>query len=102
MADETNMPKVARRKGGADTLFSAEWFDDNDEFTGTKPEGEVEGVRENVQIPSAAPAEPVEKEAGGPPMVLVAAGLAVVFLGGGCVLGAVAAGAAFALGLVPI
>ena len=100
MADETNMPKVARRKGGADTLFSAEWFDDNDEFTGTKPDGG--GARENVSIPSSSPAPPEEKEASGPPMVLIAVGLAVVFLGGGCVLGAVAAGVVFALGLVPV
>jgi hypothetical protein len=107
MADEKNMPDVARRRGGADTLFSAEWFDDNDEFTGTKPEG----ARENVAIPSgtSAPAEApavaaavAEKPASsGPPMVLVVAGLAVVFLGGGCAVGAVGAGAAFALGLVP-
>jgi len=110
MSDEKNMPKAAQRKGGADTLFSAEWFDDNDEFTGTKPSG----ARENVSIPSTTPtppvaaapkaAEPVKAEApqaSGPPMVLIVVVLAVVFLGGGCALGALGAGLAFAFGAVP-
>ena len=103
MADDTKMPEVARRRGGADTLFSAEWFDDNDEFTGAKPEG----VREKVSIPSGgaeAPVVPPVEEppaATGPSMGVLIGGLAVLFFGGGCLLGVVAAGAAYAFGLIP-
>ncbi len=105
MSDEKNMPKAAQRKGGADTLFSAEWFDDNDEFTGTKPGG----AREKVSIPSTTPSPAVSAapraaeapKASGPSTVLIVVVLGVVFLGGGCALGALGAGLAFAFGAVP-
>lgn len=110
MADEPEMPKVARRRAGADTLFSAEWFDDNDEFTGTKPDGlppseaadPVPGPSASAPVlvrPADAGAEAAAKS--GPPMLAIVAVLAVVFLGGGCLFGAGLAGGAYALGLVP-
>ena len=106
MSEDKKMPEVAQRRGGADTLFSAEWFDDNDEFTGTKPD---QGAREQVAIPSSAPSsapsyapKPEAETRSGPPVALIVGLLAVLFLGGGCLVGAVGAGAAFALGLVPI
>ncbi len=107
MSDEKKIPEVAKRRGGADTLFSAEWFDENDDFGGKKAEPQ-EAVREQVSIPAGggdrdlgssvdeAPAR------SGPSMGLVVVGLAVLFLGGGCLIGAIGGGGVFALGLAPL
>ncbi|MEZ4316651.1 MAG: hypothetical protein R3F61_04085 [Myxococcota bacterium] len=49
--DEDKLPDVARRRGNADTLFSADWFEDEDNDSEPAP-----------------PAPPAEKPAGGKPM----------------------------------
>ena len=100
MADEEpSMAKAAQRRAGADTLFSAEWFDDNDDFTGKKPEG----LRQAASIPptpmqSVAKEEPAPKS--GMPVAAIVVGLALFLMLGGCGIGVVGAGLAYMFGVV--
>jgi hypothetical protein len=111
--EKEGMPKEARRRGGADTLFSAAWFDDEDDFAkaagkGATPAGAPEGpgvvVAKVAPKPAEAPtvAEPDEAPSRGPSMALLAIGGLVVVMGLGCLLSVVAAGAAFGLGLFSV
>ncbi len=119
MSDEPEMPEVARRKGAKDTLFSADWYDDDDEFGGVA--GEVAKAKADAKSSSgqkeatfepkaeAAPkaestpkkrlSKPVEEESGSSPILLIVGVLAVgLLLGGGLV--AVAGGIAVYLFLL--
>lgn len=96
MADD-QMPREARRKGGADTLFSAEWFDDADDFA-KEAKGEAPAKSPAVAPAKAAP-QPAEAPSAGPSKALIGLVLLVVFLGGGCLASVLMVGGAYALGL---
>ena len=95
MADDQKMPEVARRKGGADTLFSAAWFDDNDDFTGKRPAGDGESAAPDGSEAADASQSPASS---GPPLGLILGGLAVLALFGGCSVGGLAAALYLVLG----
>jgi hypothetical protein len=98
MSDESEpqMPEVARRKGAKDTLFSADWYDDDDDF-GKMGGGDAEppassgpakftpeakaAPKKGISAPVDAPAE------GGSNRTMLIVGVLVVgvVLGGGLV-----------------
>ncbi|MCB9676654.1 MAG: hypothetical protein H6737_16170 [Alphaproteobacteria bacterium] len=48
------LPEVAKRKGNADTLFSADWFDDDDEEKSSEPAAKAPATKKKSE-PTAAP-----------------------------------------------
>jgi len=101
MSEDPNMPEVARRKGNKDTLFSADWYDDDDEFGGAdkkaassqskatfEPESEPKGI-----------SAPVEQKGGGSNLILIVGVLMVgIVVGSGLVMVAGAIGLYLYLG----
>ncbi len=64
--DDEKLPEVARRRGNADTLFSADWFDDDDD------EQEPAEARPDIAAPAmyepeVKPAKPSSPPASPPP-----------------------------------
>lgn len=56
MSDDPSMPDVARRKAGKDTLFSADWFDAEDDFGKGHDKNVDDETAEAAPKPAPAPA----------------------------------------------